>query len=74
MENTLEVRWFVRGMPPAVVQRWFKLECLGKFKQPEVRQDWYAYQNSSNLGLVSFYFPYQVVMQSILNCVKIIWN
>lgn len=53
MENTLEVRWFVRGMPPAVVQRWFKLECLGKFKQPEVRQDWYAYQNSSNLNRFS---------------------
>ena len=53
MENTLEVRWFVRGMPPAVVQQWFKLECLGKLKQSEVRQDWYAYQDNSNLDRFS---------------------
>lgn len=58
MRNTLEVRWFVRGIPPAVVQRWFNLECLGKFKQPEVRQDWYSDQDSINLDRFSrFSFP-----------------
>lgn len=44
MENTLEVRWFVRGMPPAVVQRWFKFECPGKLlNKLETREDWYVY-------------------------------
>lgn len=44
METTLELRWFVRGMPPAVVQRWFKLECPGKLlaEEPETREDLYA--------------------------------
>ncbi len=43
METTLELRWFVKGIPPAVVRRWFRLECPGKWLEPsESRQDWYA--------------------------------
>lgn len=43
METTLEVRWFIKGMPPASVQRWFRLECPGKFiSRSKVRKDWYA--------------------------------
>ena len=37
METTLEVRWFFRGLPPAVVQRWFRLECPGKLLETEIR-------------------------------------
>jgi hypothetical protein len=46
METTLEVRWFIRGTPPAVVQRWYKLECPGKLltEEPEIRKDLYLYQ------------------------------
>ena len=60
METTLEVRWFVRGMPPAVVQRWFKLECPGDLlaEEPETREDLYACRtpediknNKQNLGV-----------------------
>lgn len=44
METTLEVRWFVRGIPPSVVQRWFRVECLGKYiERTETRKDWYVY-------------------------------
>lgn len=56
MENTLEVRWFVKGLPPAVVQRWFRLECLGKPQQPEVRKDWYAYQKRNDLNKPNRFF------------------
>ena len=42
METTLEVRWFFKGMPPAVVQRWFRIECPGKLLETEIRTDWYA--------------------------------
>ena len=42
METTLEVRWFFPGMPPAVVQRWFELDCPGKPLATETRTDWYA--------------------------------
>lgn len=42
METTIEVRWFFRGMPPAVVQRWFRFECPGKLLETEIRTDWYA--------------------------------
>ncbi len=50
MQNTLEVRWFVEGIPPAVVQRWFKLECPGELleEEPEIREDLYAYQQLDN--------------------------
>lgn len=46
METTLEVRWFVRGMPPATVHNWFNYECPGKLltEELEVREDLYAYQ------------------------------
>ena len=51
METTLEVRWFVRGMPPAVVQRWFKFECPGKLlDKSETREDWYVYQKHDYLN------------------------
>jgi len=46
MENTIEVRWFVEGIPPATVQNWFKFECPGKLltEEPVIREDLYAYQ------------------------------
>ncbi len=45
METTLEIRWFIRGMPPVVVQHWFKLECPGKLLEDEPdREDLYAAQ------------------------------
>ncbi|WP_319420625.1 hypothetical protein [Pleurocapsa sp. FMAR1] len=48
METTLEVRWFVRGVPPAVVQRWFRLECPGKLLEKlDTRKDWYACQQKT---------------------------
>ena len=52
MKTTLEVHWFVRGMPPAVVQRWFRIECPGKLleEEPETREDLYAYKRSDRLG------------------------
>lgn len=42
MKTTIEVRWFFKGMPPAVVQRWFRIECPGKLLETEIRTDWYA--------------------------------
>ena len=58
METTLEVRWFVRGTPPLVVQHWFRLKCLGSFKGWETRKDWYAYPRSSfSNKLDGFLFP-----------------
>ena len=30
MQTTLEVRWFLKGISPAIVQDWFKFECPGK--------------------------------------------
>ncbi|HEY9772040.1 MAG TPA: hypothetical protein V6C71_26645 [Coleofasciculaceae cyanobacterium] len=46
METTLELRWFVAGMPSVVVQRWFKLECPGELLEDEPdREDLYAEQN-----------------------------
>lgn len=52
MKTTLEVRWFVKGMPPAVVQRWFRLECPGKLleEEPETREDLYAYKEGDRLS------------------------
>lgn len=42
METTLEVRWFIEGIPPVEVQNWFKNKCSGKFLgQPEIREDRY---------------------------------
>ena len=48
METTLEVRWFFPGMPPAVVQRWFELDCPGKSLATETRTDWYANSKHDN--------------------------
>ncbi len=46
METTLELRWFVAGMPSVVVQRWFKFECPGELLGDEPdREDLYAEQN-----------------------------
>ena len=42
METTLEVRWFFSGTLPAVVQRWFELDCPGESLATETRTDWYA--------------------------------
>ena len=51
METTLELRWFIKGIPPAVVQRWFILECPGKFleEKPETREDLYAYRRAKDV-------------------------
>ena len=55
METTLEVRWFVKGMPPAVVQRWFKLECPGELleEEPETREDLYACRTPKDINKFS---------------------
>ena len=50
METTLEVRWYIRGKPPATVQRWFEFECPGKLLGLESRRDWYAYCQPNQLG------------------------
>ena len=53
METTLEVRWFFEGMPPAVVQHWFRLECPGKrLETTEIRKDWYAAIDRKHLDLL----------------------
>ena len=57
METTLEVRWFVRGTPPLVVQHWFRLECMGNFKGWETRKDWYAYPRSSFSDRLDEFLP-----------------
>ena len=45
MQTTLEVRWFIKGTPPAAVEHWFKFECPGQLLTPEAetREDLYAY-------------------------------
>jgi hypothetical protein len=54
METTLEVRWFFEGMPPAVVQHWFRLECPGKrLETSEIRKDWYAAIDREHLNLLT---------------------
>ncbi|MGF1588085.1 MAG: hypothetical protein ACFCU7_02385 [Pleurocapsa sp.] len=48
METTLEVRWFIQGMPPEIVQHWFK-ECPGELlADVEIRKDLYAQNQSLN--------------------------
>lgn len=60
METTLEVRWFVKGTPPSVVQRWFRLECPGELlpKEPEIREDLYAYQKLEDVRKFQKLEPY----------------
>ncbi|HHP7231406.1 MAG TPA: hypothetical protein ACFCUY_11185 [Xenococcaceae cyanobacterium] len=60
MENTLEVRWFVRGVPPAVVQRWFQFECPGKPLQQELetREDLYIVKKPEDLQQVQAIAPH----------------
>jgi len=53
METTLEVRWFFRGLPPAVVQRWFRLECPGKLLETEIRTDLYASIAPGHLDIIA---------------------
>lgn len=49
MQTTLELRWFVKGTPPAAVEKWFKSECPGElFPETEFREDWYFYGNIEN--------------------------
>ena len=50
MQTTLEVRWFLKEIPPAVVQHWFQFECPGDLLTPEAetREDLYAYGNLDN--------------------------
>ena len=50
MQTTLEIRWFLKGIPPAAVQHWFKFECPGQLLTPEAqtREDLYAYGNKSD--------------------------
>ena len=44
MQTTLEVRWFLKEIPPAAVQHWFKSECPGQLltSEPQTREDLYA--------------------------------
>jgi hypothetical protein len=60
METTLEMRWFVKGAPPAVVQHWFKFECPGELlaEEPETREDLYAYQKPENVRKFREIAPY----------------
>lgn len=59
MENTLEVRWFVPGIPPATVQNWFNFQCPGKLltEEVEIREDLYAYQKQEYLRLLRAIAP-----------------
>ena len=67
METTLEVRWFVKGMPPAVVQRWFKLECPGELleEEPETREDLYACRTPKDIN------KFSVIASNITNPIAI---
>ncbi len=42
-ENTIELRWFKRGIPPAEVEEWFDRHCLQNQVGEEVRTDFYLY-------------------------------
>ena len=59
METTLEIRWFVQGTPPAVVQRWYRFECPGNLleDEPETRKDVYVYPTSIEVDKVSATAP-----------------
>ncbi|KST65408.1 hypothetical protein [Mastigocoleus testarum] len=49
MQKTLELRWFVKGIPPTVVRHWFEVECPGElFPQVEVREDLYFHGHVKN--------------------------
>ncbi len=67
METTLEVRWFVRGMPPAVVQRWFKLDCPGELlaEEPETREDLYACRTPEDIK------KFSAIASNIINPIAI---
>lgn len=60
METTLEVRWFIKGTPPAAVQRWFELECPGELlaEKPEVREDLYDRQKPEDVSKFQAIAPY----------------
>ena len=44
MQTALEVRWFLKGIPPEAVQHWFKSECPEKLltSEAQTREDRYA--------------------------------
>ena len=64
METTLEVRWFVKGMLPTLVQRWFRLECPGKFiTKSEVRKDWYGDRKKNNRFTLKNILSHEVAPQ-----------
>ncbi|MBE9048502.1 hypothetical protein IQ255_29670 [Pleurocapsales cyanobacterium LEGE 10410] len=65
METTLEVRWFFRGLPPAVVQRWFRLECLGKSLETEVRTDLYALIAQERLNLLTEFLSHRLSCEQV---------
>lgn len=50
MQTTLEVRWFLEGIFPATVERWFRFECPGQLLtlEAETRKDLYACGNLEN--------------------------
>ena len=42
METTLEIRWFIEGIPSVKVQNWFENKCRGKsLGRAEIREDCY---------------------------------
>ena len=49
METTLEIRWFIEGIPPVEVQKWFKDRCSGKLLGSEIREDWYFYGDRESI-------------------------
>lgn len=59
MENTLEIRWFIKGKPSRAVVNWFRFNCPGEFKaqEPEEREDWYFYRYLDNWGKLKILTP-----------------
>ncbi|GAB4545249.1 MAG: hypothetical protein Tsb0014_39430 [Pleurocapsa sp.] len=55
METSLEVRWFISGIPPALTKRWFRSESPGKSleDEPETREDLYACRTPEEIAKFS---------------------
>ena len=66
METTLEVRWFVQGIPPAAVQHWFNFECSGKLLgKLETREDLYACFQSDRLHDFARFSSQQLIPEAV---------
>lgn len=66
MEATIEVRWFIRGIPPIRVQNWFKFECPGKlFGELETRKDLYACIQANYLDKFARFSSHQLTLEEV---------